>query len=304
MKKWEGKTEEKRLKCKARFERLVKEAGYEALDEYYTQRTVINMRCNKGHIYETTGNRFFNGHRCPTCFGIKAIKPIDRFNQLIKENGMIALDEYQAIHKPIRIQCKHGHVFTRQPKHFTGVCPKCRQNIAGRPKDTFLKSIAFSNYKLLSEYVNHNTKVQVQCRCGYRYSVKPIKFCNGRRCPVCARTGYNKQAQGFIYLVRWRSTKTTQEHSVLKFGITNSPDIWRRIRKQQKKTDYVPDLIDYRFFINGEVPPNLEYEIKKKFKTGVIDKRFFGDGYTETVEDTRRNERLIRKMIWSAKHVV
>lgn len=298
-----GKLEEKRLASKAKFEKLIKEAGYEQISSYKNQRLPITVQCDKGHIYNTTGNKFFNGHRCPYCFGHKAIKPHERFAARVKEAGLIQLTEYKHNRFDVILRCKEGHEFKTKPDYFKDYCHECMKK-KDKYATYFDNLVTKSNYKQLTPYINIRTKILMECPNHHQHLYNPKSFREGRRCPICSRTGYNKGTQGIIYLVRWTSTKTTNHHSILKFGITNNVYFWKRIEQQAKKTDYIPSYVDARYFINGEVPVHVENLIKKSFVTGVIEKQFFGDGYTETVSDTRRNERLIKKMIWNAKHVV
>lgn len=297
-KKKGGQLEQKRIEAKTRFTKLVKSIGYTQLSEYHNSRSTITLQCDKQHVYNTTPNSFVSGSRCPTCFGLKDTKPKDRFLEKVREHKMIQLTEYVNNRKPVLLRCAHGHEFSIAPDYFKGceICESKRDKYA----KFFADYVNKSDYKILSNYINSRTKMDFECPNHHIFSLTPHSFRDGRRCPICCKTGYNKGSQGIIYLVRWTSTKTTKHHSILKFGITNNVHIEKRIKQQATKTDYVPSLVDARYFINGEVPVHLENQIKKSFKTGVIEKRFFGDGYTETVQDSRRNERLIKKLIWSA----
>lgn len=118
-------------------------------------------------------------------------------------------------------------------------------------------------------------------------NVRKNEFC----CNICDTSrGYDPQKQGLFYLIRWTSE---DGHSVLKFGITNRVDYLKRIAEQARETKYNPYLIKVKYYIDGSTPPELEKKVHTNLKTGVIDKSVFGDGFTETVHDTKENENYI-----------
>lgn len=43
--------------------------GYKLISQYNGANHHIQIQCNNGHIYSTTYGNFYQGHRCPQCFG-------------------------------------------------------------------------------------------------------------------------------------------------------------------------------------------------------------------------------------------
>ncbi|MGU9057084.1 hypothetical protein ACV3WB_06135 [Clostridium perfringens] len=50
----------------------------------------------------------------------------------------------------------------------------------------FVKLLENEGYRLVGEYVNVRTKIEIQCNEGHKYEVRPDKFKMGRRCPICS----------------------------------------------------------------------------------------------------------------------
>lgn len=68
-------------------------------------------------------------------------------------------------------------------------------------------------------YVNARTPVPILCgRCGHVWEAMPRNYRAGKGCPVCAESGFNPDAPGFLYLIAHR------EAQALKVGITNVPE--------------------------------------------------------------------------------
>lgn len=97
------------------------------------------------------------------------------------------------------------------------------------------------------------------------------------KCPSCSIYGYDKNLPANLYCVVWSSGN----QSFVKVGITNNPSE-QRIHKQNRETSFNPMVIKSYYHESGDFISNLEKEIKQTFKSGVISKELFPDGYTET----------------------
>ncbi|CAH9011814.1 endonuclease [Vibrio phage 5P1c] len=135
--------------------------------------------------------------------------------------------------------------------------------------------------------------VRLVCREGhFSDTVTYHSFINiGTGCPSCARTGYNQNKQGTLYISRWYGFG----ESFLKFGITNKPHE-ERCKQQARKSK-----LDYEtvasFEGNGDVVFECERIVKKVLTTHICPKNWLPDGYTETVEDTPENLEKILKIV-------
>ena len=102
-------------------------------------------------------------------------------------------------------------------------------------------------------------------------------------------TGYNPKMPGFIYL----QTAISRTKSIIKIGVCNDwPE--RRTTRINSRSDYQHTLVRWWLFKNGNIPKNIEREIKGKFK-GQLRHLVKFDGYTETMDNSALEniERLI-----------
>ena len=109
---------------------------YTVLGEYIGAHTKILMKHNKcGYEWEVVPSSFLQGHRCPNCFGGRAMK---KDTSIFKEEVYkLTSDEYTVLGEYIgafdKILMKHnecGHEYEVLPNNFLqGVrCPYCRKN--------------------------------------------------------------------------------------------------------------------------------------------------------------------------------
>lgn len=165
----------------------------------------------------------------------------------------------------------------------TKIRPDCAVN---RCKTT----CAEENYKFIGfigEYINNKSKFEYECPL---HGVQITNYANfitsGARCPECATNGYNPNKPGSFYITRW----TKDDHSFIKFGITNSKVI-TRIKQQFGLTEYSYEILYSKDFNDGHIPLKIEKSIKadSSLIIGIIDKVKFKSGFTETVREQDLN---------------
>ncbi|EHM6953339.1 hypothetical protein KGV31_002138 [Vibrio parahaemolyticus] len=216
-------------------------------------------------------------------------RAIATLDEAVNESGYKQLTPYKNSQDKIHFVCPNGHDYFSTACNFRAGkrCSIC----AGKSKDAarteFKKLLEENGYKQLSEYKTARKNIKVVCDNGHIHNTTPTNFKRGVRCPHCKRRGggYNCQKHGIFYLVRW----TKDEHSFLKFGITSKLSIDDRIKRQSRYSDYVAEVVIARYYISGETPLRIESIIKSTMNTAVISEEQFGDGYTETVDDTIEN---------------
>lgn len=91
--------------------------------------------------------------------------------------------------------CPNRSIYITRLDHFKAGtrcgCDKCKTmsvyNIKKRKRfiKEFTSTLESINYKLIGEYVNAHTKVEIMCDKGHTYKVKPTAFEQGNRCPHC-----------------------------------------------------------------------------------------------------------------------
>lgn len=167
---------------------------YTFLDTYVNSYTKLRVKHNKcGNTYEVTPSHFFNGTRCPHCFG--AFKKTNaQFQQEVYDlvgNEYTFLDDYVNAHTKLKVKHnKCGKIYDVQPANFFSGqrCPHC--STTARKTDAQFKQEVFdlvgNEYTFLDSYVNNCTKIRVKHNeCGNVYKVQPNGFLHGSRCPYC-----------------------------------------------------------------------------------------------------------------------
>lgn len=168
----------------------VSKYGYQCLSDIYENNlTKLRIKCNKGHIYETTWAYLKAGNRCPKCIGRRL--HVDYVRKEIEKTGYKLLDDkYINGGSKLNIQCDKGHTYISSWSKFKigRRCPEC----AGKVKPTIEKikeevSKTAVGYKCLnSKYISSKTKLEFECDKGHKYKTLLSVFRNGSRCPVCA----------------------------------------------------------------------------------------------------------------------
>jgi hypothetical protein len=104
------------------------------------------------------------------------------------------LEEYQTNNKKIKVihnKCKNTYEVT-PIKFLSGRrCPYCAGNKQSNTEEFSkrVKLLGRGKYILKSEYKNNQTHVLIKHKeCGNTYSVKPVRFSEGDRCPYCFGT--------------------------------------------------------------------------------------------------------------------
>ena len=112
------------FKVRGEFEKI----GWELLSEsYVNSRTKLKYRCDKGHVYYITWNKFRERKRCPKCYYDRD----DFFDSIVakcKESGYIVLTEnYIDSETPLHLRCNKNHVFsmTWNSINSGSKCPQC-----------------------------------------------------------------------------------------------------------------------------------------------------------------------------------
>ena len=168
---------------------------YSILTNYTGSKNKVEMvhnTCN--HHFKTKPNVFLDGSRCPKCAG-KLRKNTEYFKKEIfnlVENEYEILGEYVRCHSKIlfkHVNCDNE--FEMTPHSFLSGqrCPKCQHRSYKKTTEEFKQEIfnlVGDEYKLIGEYINGKTKVQLLHRtCGNIYNVKPSDFIQGYRCCFC-----------------------------------------------------------------------------------------------------------------------
>jgi hypothetical protein len=168
---------------------------YTVLGEYINSDIKIKMKHNKcGYLYTIEPTNFLQGTRCAKCAG-NAKKTTEEFKKEVYElvgGEYTVLGEYNNCQTEIKIKHNEcGHIYKIKPSSFLigTICPKCRWN-GRKTTEEFKKEVyelVGDEYTVLGEYASNKTKIKMRHnKCGHIYKVKPQKFLQGSRCPICS----------------------------------------------------------------------------------------------------------------------
>jgi very-short-patch-repair endonuclease/DNA-directed RNA polymerase subunit RPC12/RpoP len=179
--------------------------GYLLLSDYSKDaKSPIKCSCPKGHIYQTTWDRFNGGNRCTICANWKRgqtfiLSKEDVCKAIIKEGYIPLLLTYVRSNDKFDVQCPAGHTYGTCWDYFRcGVrCPKC----AGNQKLTLEQINAFfeQNKYQVSKIENtpYGPNVHYICPLQHRNRMIWSNFQQGHRCPKCS-TSVNEKKLGEI----------------------------------------------------------------------------------------------------------
>ena len=101
-------------------------------DEYVNNNTKLEIKCNKGHIFDMSYAVFIRGSRCPICnrgwlfyYNIRGMKK--EAYEYIKSNielcgYKLLSDKYDKCDTLLDVKCEHGHIFTTNPDFVIASC--------------------------------------------------------------------------------------------------------------------------------------------------------------------------------------
>lgn len=198
----------------------VEDMGYELLSTEYTGvYGKLDVKCDKGHAFQTSRNKLKRGYRCGVCKG-NARGDIRIVQEFVEKqgNGCTLLSEtYTNATTPIKFRCKCGNEFSVPFAIFNHAnkrqCNECGERIRTTSTNhsyeyvnDYIKSEGF---KLLSdEYVNNATPLTIECERGHPFQKRFNDFRTGSRCPTC--TTLENQAVCSRSVSRFFRSRTNQ----------------------------------------------------------------------------------------------
>lgn len=187
------------------------------------------------------------GHGCPECAVTQAAnrrrKTIEEFKTQAKaihgcKYGYEKF-EYQNTNTKGIILCSDHGEFQQSPKEHlrSRGCPKCAVNCKLDVASFSEKARKVHNNKYLydfTDYVNVSTSVIITCPVHGNFTQKPSDHLSGNGCQSCAKGGYKKDREGFLYLL------LSEEY--LKVGISNQPI--KRFQDLRGETPFPFEILD------------------------------------------------------------
>jgi hypothetical protein len=176
---------------------LAKQRGGRLLSPSYLRAdTSLRWQCAKGHQWEAQPNRVIKrGDWCPYCQG-KGKTILDMKQFAANKGGRCLSDRYRGMHSKMKWECPEGHRWMATPGQIMNAgswCPIC----ASARRAAIRKARAYAKIvKLIErrggvcltpekEYQGYESRLNLQCRKGHRWTLMVARLYAGNWCPSC-----------------------------------------------------------------------------------------------------------------------
>lgn len=172
---------------------LLHSKGYTLESNYINskEKVLINFGCNHESSYIST-NALRQGQGCPRCAGFGGQAKIN-FENLVKSRGHKLKSEYVDTITKVLIDygCSHPNHWILPAAYRIGQqCPRCVGLSNEQAKEDFIKLVKSNGHKLIGEYVNIKTKVEINFGCSHpNHMIMPSAYKSGKGCPLCKHKG-------------------------------------------------------------------------------------------------------------------
>lgn len=129
-------------------------------------------------------------------------------------NYKLISSEYVNSKTKIEVECEKGHSYPVLFSKFQSGrrCPKCSNRVKITKADV-ISDVSSENYLLISDFINSNIPVLLQCPNGHHWKVSYQKYKQGRRCSSCTkRTDTNKKGHTV-----WNTKLVKEELEIYKY---------------------------------------------------------------------------------------
>jgi hypothetical protein len=288
---------------------LAREAdGWDASEVFAKTRKILDWKCKLGHKFKAAGYSRAVGKGCPYCANKKVLPG---FNDLATTHPSLAMEAVEWDPSTVTFgmggvkrkwKCKNGHIYSstlnnrRISDSSIGGCPVC----SGRQVLIGFNDLSTTHPQLASEADGWNTeslsagsnkKVAWKCKKGHKWKADVANRVYGRGCPTCATTGFNPNADAYIYFLvhlRWE---------MFQIGITNVPD-----DRLSKHSRLGWELLELRGPMDGHLTQQWETAILRMLKAKGADlsnSKIAGkfDGYSEAWSKSTFEVKSIKELM-------
>jgi len=163
-------------------------------NNYVNAHTKLKIKCDRGHIYDSSWDVFNRGCRCNKCSTERVVSKQRHSlnyikNKIENEDYDLISKDYKNAKTPLKVICPNNHIVEFSWNYFQGGgrCPIC----FGTPKKTINEIKEYSKslgYELSSKkYNNALEKLEFRCPENHIFEVSWNNFSgkDGSRCPIC-----------------------------------------------------------------------------------------------------------------------
>lgn len=290
--------EEAEIRVKAQCSNM----GYTFIEfKYINWKTKVPVQCpieEHGISHIQYNNFISQGYGCSKCSYINQRRTTLSYD-LVLSNVIEKCAERNYTFKPfeyigaqktyITMTCENNHTWDVSYHKFINgnrTCSKCAGNMKYTQEEAENMLFEVCEKKNLFyerfTYVNNQTPLTLKCsnptHREWKSNFKNIMF--GTSCPTCNTGGYNPSLPGYFYI----NEIECNGEIYYKFGISNN--IKNRMRDYNSNT--LSSTMKHLFYSNdGVLVQEIESDIKKikSIKRGVLPRKLFQDGFSETIEE-------------------
>ena len=261
--------------------------------------------CEYGHQWRSQPNgRTGRGDGCPYCAGKLPITGETDLQTTHPEiaaqaTGWDPRNVTRGSGRKLEWKCSKGHSWKATPAHRTkekSNCPYCtgQKVLVGFNDLAFLRpDIAKEAYECdpTSVTLGTNRKLKWKCKEGHIWQTSVSTRIRGSGCPTCAESGFDPNADGYLYFLRHPNWEMIQ------IGITNNPD--KRIARH-KKIGW--EVLELRGPMDGHLTQQWETAILRMLKAKGADlsnAKIAGkfDGYSEAWSKSTFEAKSIKELM-------
>lgn len=176
------------IQAKQKFYNIMQEKKGKVIGEYFDTKIKIEVECENGHQWSVPPDRIIQGAWCMKCYGNCPEQAKEKFYEIVKEKGGKIIDEYKGGNIKIEIECKNKHKWIVTPSSINSGswCWKCLGTHPEQSKEKLYKIVEEKDGKVLGEYINALTKIEIQCKKGHNWFVVPNSITNAEHwCSTC-----------------------------------------------------------------------------------------------------------------------
>lgn len=146
---------------------LAKSIGYKVISPCNSLRNNITIECASGHVYETQGENFRAGYRCPKCSGVDKQTAAEKLTILLNELSYKQLSPYVNAKTKIQFLCDFGHEFSMVPNNLKSgqrcnKCKKCGSYDVNKPGTLYVVRWAYNQHTFIKYGItNKNLKTRL-----------------------------------------------------------------------------------------------------------------------------------------------
>ena len=241
-------------------------------DETRRAKSKVEVICCKGHRWTAFVDTIVNGNRgCLWCAKesqhLRKLKPQQHYIDKINEGKFTFVEwvdgEYKHCYSRAVVLCDKGHRWEFTANRLINKpdgCPICSDKYRFTGSERAEQLSALSGISFVSwlggEYKNSRSKAVVRCDYGHEWAAKISNLIHaGRRCPTCAKGGFDPAKRGAVYLLR------SECGSVCKIGISNQPD--KRLRQLRSDTPFSFNKVEICWHEDGRIAQQMELDLHR-----------------------------------------